>query len=328
MKLKLSINLLALLATMLSPLAYAEKQCKSEAIYKTTTTFLDVDKAIKKLGSKWDSRSVLLVFDIDSTLLTMTQDLGSDQWIEWQTDLLINDPKNSVLTGESFPELFEIQNLIWNMGKMRPPEKLQPSLIQNLQTQGFTTLLLTSRAPEDRDITVKTLKKNNYDFEKSTLPPLKGFSGEFTPYNTANLSESGITTNEAINMGLGYSSDQTCINKKLGSKAPCFQKPRRTEYTHGVFFTTGQHKGAMLRNILHKTGFTGANRFQAIVYVDDKAKHVKNIYRAFCNQPVELGLFHYTHEADRIEKFVNGDKTSVINKWRKIEETLKLINKN
>ena len=320
------MRLLTLLTVTFSLSVPAEEQCTAEAVYKTTTTFIDVSNEAETLGSKWNSQNVLLVFDIDSTLLTMTQDLGSDQWIDWQIDLLLNDPENPGLTGESFQALFENQNLIWRMGQMRPPEKQQPSLIHDLQTKGFTTLLLTSRGPEDEDITVKTLKENNYAFQKTALPPRKGFAGEFMPYNTANFTESGISVNEAIDIGLGYSSDQECINNKLHTKAPCFYKPRHVKYTDGIFLTSGQNKGAMLKNILHKTGFTGSNRFQAILYVDDKVKHIEKIYRAFCNQPIELSLFHYTHESNRVEDFNNNSKGDVIEKWQKIKDTLTLIN--
>ena len=73
----------------------------------------------------------------------------------------------------------------------------------------------------------------------------------------------------------------------------------------------------MLRGLLYKTDFTGLYRFRAIVYVDDKVKYVKHIFHAFCQQPVDLRLFHYTHEAERVKNFKNSSKLTVISKWKK-----------
>ena len=48
---------------------------------------------------KSDPEHVLLVLDIDNTLLAMNQDLGSDQWFEWQRYLLDHEPRSNASGG-------------------------------------------------------------------------------------------------------------------------------------------------------------------------------------------------------------------------------------
>lgn len=321
------IYIIVLSTITLAASAFTEKQCAKDLTYQSTKTFLDVVDTAKSLGNKWGHQNVLLVFDVDNTLLAMTQALGSDQWFDWQLDLLQQNIAAPGLTATNFQGILDNQALLWRIGQMRPPEKTQPALLQDLQSSGFTTLLLTSRGPINADITLKALKENNYAFKDSSLPPRQGFAGKFKPYDITNIIESGITVNDAINMELGYSSTRECIDNELGLNVPCFKTPNFVKYTDGIYLTNGQDKGAMLRSILHKSGFTGPNQFQTIIYVDDKIKYIQQMHRAFCNQPIELSLFHYTHEADRVEKFISNDKTSVIKKWQKIKELLKIINK-
>lgn len=319
------IILLTSFLTLSSSTAAAEQQCHTNPVYQTTSTFVDIENAAYKAAKKTDLRDILMVFDIDNTLLAMDSDLGSDQWFDWQYKMLKTGPTNPALVAEDFPGLLTAQNVLWNLGEMSPPEEQQPVIIKRMQAAGFTSLLLTSRGPEAHDVTIKALLNNGYDFSLSTLPPLAGYAGTFFPYNRDNIKQSGITTQEAIAMELAYDSKETCLTKKLGFDAPCLHKPRGVKYANGVFLTAGQNKGAMLRTILAKTGHTRQRQFSAIVYADDKVKHVKHIHKAFCHKPVELLLFHYVHEEKRVEQFEKADKSTVISKWKEIEKIQKQL---
>ena len=253
----------------------------------------------------------------------MTQDLGSDQWFDWQNGLLEKNSKNPGLTADNFNKLLENQALLWCIGKMKPPEEKQPLLIGELQEDGFSTLLLTSRGTDVMDITLKALTENEYDFQQSSLPPKPGFAGEFLPYDPDLLENSGMTFEDVITIGI----DQNCKEEGVDTKTPCVKEPRPVKYNHGIFLTAGQNKGAMLRSLLHKTGFTEPNSFKAIVYVDDKDKHVQNIFKAFSKKEIVLRLFHYTHEVERVEIFKNSNKSHVIEKWKKIQDVVTILNK-
>jgi hypothetical protein len=46
--------------------------------------FKAVQSKIIELGKTYGPKNVLLVFDLDNTLLTANQPLGSDPWYNWQ----------------------------------------------------------------------------------------------------------------------------------------------------------------------------------------------------------------------------------------------------
>ena len=55
-----------------------------------------------QLADSHGKDQVLVVFDIDNTLLAMEQDLGSDQWYYWQKDLQMEDPCSAMLVDNRF----------------------------------------------------------------------------------------------------------------------------------------------------------------------------------------------------------------------------------
>ena len=320
---KLMITLALCLLTTNQAIAL---QCEQQPVYKTAESFQPVAENIYLLGNKYGTKNVLLVFDIDNTLLTMPHNLGSDQWFEWQDHLLGIDPESPQLMVNDFGELLNAQALLWQLIAMKPTESTLPGLIKQFQLQGFTTLLLTSRGPENHDQTLKSLHDNNYRFELSALPGKPELNKVYLPYNRDRISDIGISKQHAIATGLGFANNEQCTKAKYGFKAPCFKKPRDAMYANGIFLTSGQHKGIMLQSLLHQTGFTGPNRFQAIVYVDDKKRHVERIYKTFCNTPTELSIFHYTHELPRVTEFTNSDKKEVLSKWNEIKRLLNSLN--
>src|SRR5688572_5257239 len=72
-----------------------------------TDDFQNVAAAVTRYADAVGSERVLLVLDIDNTLLAMNQDLGSDQWFEWQRFLLEHQPRSNDLVVDSFEELLE-----------------------------------------------------------------------------------------------------------------------------------------------------------------------------------------------------------------------------
>src|SRR5688500_15980315 len=62
-----------------------------------TDDFRAVAAAVAKYAHEFGPDRVLLVLDIDNTLLAMDHDLGSDQWFEWQRYLLEHQPRSDDL---------------------------------------------------------------------------------------------------------------------------------------------------------------------------------------------------------------------------------------
>ncbi len=62
-----------------------------------TADFAEVGAAAEQYSHKLDPEQVLLVLDIDNTLLAMDTQLGSDQWFEWQKYLIDHEPSSKYL---------------------------------------------------------------------------------------------------------------------------------------------------------------------------------------------------------------------------------------
>lgn len=101
---------------------------------------------------------------------------------------------------------------------------------------------------------------------------------------------------------------------KLGAPLP-------VRYEAGVFLADGQHKGAMLRTLIHKTG----RRVRAVVFVDNDARHCDRVQNAFADQGLEVVTFRYSREDENSRRFNEGDKTQVSSAWRKLHSSLKEV---
>jgi microsomal dipeptidase-like Zn-dependent dipeptidase len=70
-----------------------------------TKDFADVAAAVESVVEKYGAEHVLLALDIDNTMMSMDNDLGSDHWFEWQRYLLENEPDSPLLVAKTFDGL-------------------------------------------------------------------------------------------------------------------------------------------------------------------------------------------------------------------------------
>ena len=112
-------------AILFVALAGAAAACASELT--ETADFADVATAVTQYADKLKPERVLLVLDIDNTLLAMNNPLGSDQWFEWQKFLLENEPKSRHAVANSFQGLLDAQGMLYNLTHMHPPQKNLPA---------------------------------------------------------------------------------------------------------------------------------------------------------------------------------------------------------
>ena len=135
-----------------------------------TADFAEVGAAVEQYTHKFKPEHVLLVLDIDNTLLAMDTQLGSDQWFEWQKYLIDHEPSSKYLVSPTFDGLLEAQGLLYDISHMHPPQPNLPGLMRRAQDLGIRTLVLTSRGPEFRAATEREFKRNGYDFARTALP--------------------------------------------------------------------------------------------------------------------------------------------------------------
>ncbi len=283
-----------IVAALLAPVAVrASDFCE-------TKNFAEVIEQVDAYAQKYGGPRVLLVADIDNTLLTMDQDLGGDAWFEWQSYLLEHEPDSKDLVADNFDGLLEAQGLLFTLGHMHPPEAEIPAMIRQIQSLGVRTLLLTSRGPVFRPQTERELARNGYDFAPTVLP-IRGMpTGVFYPYDPDQPEGVGLSREYAQACGLG--------------------QPRPASFGAGVFMTSGQHKGAMLRIAMHQADTEVA----AVVYVDDHGRHVSRIDDSLDGLEIPAKVFHYQREDVNVNRFKYGDKQPVTAAWRRLQSAIEL----
>lgn len=268
-----------------------------------TTSFTDIEKKTNELIKKHGAKNVLVVLDIDNTILTMPQELGSDQWYTWQyEDCIKKQIKEKYCITNNMGELLSHMGKIFALSKMIPTEKQTPKVVKRLQEKGVKLFLLTSRGPDYRNATERELKRNGYNIQTSAIGPKGGFPGTFIPYTLENLSAVGLT--------------------KADAETAKLRKARKISYMNGVMMTAGLNKGIMLKTMLAKT----KSNFKAIVFADDHIKHTKRMQAIMGNiKDVELVTFRYGAIDPQVKAFKAGNKKSVINAFNQLNTTTQSI---
>jgi hypothetical protein len=270
-----------------------------------TSEFADVTAAVGAAVKQFGAAEVLLACDLDNTLLSMDQDLGSDQWFEWQSFLLSADPKSRYLVADDFPGLLEVQGLLFAALRSHPTQADLPRRIADIQRLGVATMIVTARGQEFRSATESELTRNGYDFSK-TCPELReqpkatdvAATVQFVPYESEAITASGLTVDEQTRWHL-------------------LQQPREVSYGEGVYMVAGQHKGAMLAVFLHEATRT----YKAVVYVD-QGRQVRRVYEALAPRGYDVTAIDYQREDARVKAFNYGSKKAVDRQWRRLERAI------
>jgi hypothetical protein len=264
--------------------------CSDDSNHVQSADFCRIRDQILDIVSRNGSDNVLVAFDFDNVLLAMDQDLGSDQWFDWQAGLLVNHPESPYLVAKDFAGLLRVQGIFFYLSRMHPPESQLPSLVKEIQDKGCKTIVLTARGPEYRDDTEEELAMNGYNFNSSSLE-IQEKRGRFTPYDLASPEAGGLT--------------KELIEKlKLGPA-------KEVSYSEGIFMVTGQHRGAMLRTLLKRS----QRAFKVIVHVEDELVHSIQMKEGFEGLSVDVAIGEYTRERGRMEFFKNSTKEIVQRQW-------------
>ncbi len=145
--------------------------------YRVEASDLKVaQEIVRELEKSLNSEEILVVFDIDNTLLAMNTDIGSDQWYDWQ--------KNLQKENKCDPRLVESrlasQGALFFAGSMRPTQADAAAVIRQLQQQGVRVMAETARGWGFYLPTMRELRRNQMDFRVTAPGPQAGY-GEFQP---------------------------------------------------------------------------------------------------------------------------------------------------
>jgi hypothetical protein len=157
---------------------------------KETADLADVTADVLDLNKRAGSKRVLVVFDIDNTLLAMEQGLGADQWYDWQKEINSNDKCSIYNVGDRF----SVQGALYFASAMRPTQEDAASQIKAIQETGAPVIALTSRGQDYRLQTFRELRRNGYSFSHSAIGPAGGYADPFVPVENGRVSryEDGV----------------------------------------------------------------------------------------------------------------------------------------
>jgi len=155
-----------------------------EALDSQTANLADVRTDIIELIDQAGKEDVLVVFDIDNTLLAMEQGLGADQWYEWQKDLSNNDRCNPDNVGNRFA----VQGALYFVSAMRNTQADGPEQVKAIQDFGVAVIALTSRGMEFELQTFRELRRNGYSFSYTAIGPPGGYEKPFIPVKDGRFS--------------------------------------------------------------------------------------------------------------------------------------------
>lgn len=172
----LPLSVVFCLITMMALAGCASTQ-QIPDLNRETTDLQDVVEDVLTLEAAMDTDRVLVVFDLDNTLLAMEQGLGSDQWYEWQKDKQRESPCDPRVVQDRLAA----QGALYFASAMRPTQENAPAMVRQLQSRGLSVIALTSRGVDFRLQTFRELRRNGYDFRPSALPPDAGWPEDFVP---------------------------------------------------------------------------------------------------------------------------------------------------
>ncbi|HET6564331.1 MAG TPA: DUF2608 domain-containing protein [Xanthomonadales bacterium] len=153
-----------------------------------SSDLLDVRTHSLQLAEAVGNGQVLVIYDLDNTLLAMEQDLGSDQWYYWQKELQATDRCDPRVVTDRLAA----QGALYFASAMRPTQAEGAQIVRGLQDEGFTSIIITSRGPEFAASSLRELRRNGLDFSRLPLGDHSALSFKPTPDSRETHYEAGV----------------------------------------------------------------------------------------------------------------------------------------
>jgi Protein of unknown function (DUF2608) len=213
-----------------------------------------VDRALE-YARLHGAKRVLVIFDIDSTLL-FDPTGGPDL-----------DPLE-----ETEPARFrQVERAVMNLKSLVPTEPGLVSELARLETAGVATFAMTARGEDMRDMTHRELDAHRIVFPLAPEcgPPLCIRRGRLGPDHVLGVARTVLGQAELNRVG--------------------FNRGRTISVSDGVVMATGLDKGVLTRLLASSLG----GDYRAIVFVDDAQKNVDNVSRISAGMTQDVSVFHY-----------------------------------
>ncbi|AUH70855.1 DUF2608 domain-containing protein [Legionella sainthelensi] len=260
----------------------------ARVIHYEMDSFADIATLYEEMRS--DPRSTLLVFDLDDTLITMTQPLGSVGWWDWQAELQKTGKDPDKLFTADYQQLVRIQNILFQLIKMEVTDKYVLPFLNHATDQGAIILGLTARGKDHLSATMMQLKDNNFTVADKLLFQEKG---------------------------LKFRNNKT----SLADNFQCPQFSKEVIYQRGIMFLDGEDKGQALLCVLSKI----KTEIKTIIFVDDAKRNSVSIDKAFTDRNDLLVLnVLYTKENTKELEIQNNPliQQQLFEQWNQIKNHL------
>lgn len=278
------------------PLAVKAADTQSAVV----SEFSVIQEKVKEiLKGKANAKDLLVVFDIDNTMLKTKTDLASEQWFLWQKKLIEEGLRQSPAVANSVDGLLQLQGRLYAMGSMSLVSPEIPSFITDIKTRGGAVIALTSRNITMRDATLRELEANGISLSSSTDLGLKWALTPVQPFRVDQPLRSGLSRADVS------------IFRPLGTRAVVFDS--------GAYLTQGQHKGVVLKALLYHS----QRKFKDIVFIDDREYHIEGMRKVFGPVKERMHSFQFVRAKEWIEAFDKGDKKVVEAEWCALSRGLK-----
>ncbi len=146
-----------------------------------TSDLRDIAIAVNKLSRQVPRDDILVVFDLDNTLLTMDSELGSVAWYDWQSELA---RAPGCQAGELNDRL-AVQDVLYFLGSMQPVQPDAAEIIRDLQAMGSPVMVLTARGSAFNLSTQRELQRNQLSFTALQTTSEQSQNLLFTPPSAA-----------------------------------------------------------------------------------------------------------------------------------------------
>lgn len=259
----------------------------AEVINFQTDTFKEIASRYQELGA--DPKTTLMVFDLDDTLITMTQPLGSVGWWDWQHELQKQGGDADKLFTKDYQQLVRIQNILFQLVKMEATDEYVIPFLKDAANQGTTLMGLTARGKEHLSATLMQLKDNQFMVDEKLL-----------------FRKNGLKLNNKTSIAGNFH---------------CPQFSRGVIYQQGIMFLDGEDKGEALLCILANT----KQDIKTILFVDDAKRNIVSMDKAFANHDelVVLNVFYTKENAKEQEIQTNPHlQVQLFEQWNFIKKSL------
>lgn len=184
-------------------------------VSKTQVSFTDEIENLNQINKYIDAlkdKNVLLVLDIDDTILTSHEFFGSDKWYDWQKGRGVDSlgKKIPITENQKVMCLFDVLGITFEISANKPTQSDAVKIINQISTD---IVVLTARNELYRTATRRELDENGFDFIDNHLA-LEGLPLRFK-----------VNHNDRFAV---------------------------VSYIDGVYMVAGMDKGVMLRILLNK----------------------------------------------------------------------------